>query len=103
MTRSAASARSLAASAPTEPSCLSSDPAAACDTTIGGAQLVKLLRFGALLALATTVVSGLGQTPVRPGPPAPAGSSAPVQDDEFVGPFQSWTNLRTAYRAAGDG
>jgi len=27
----------------------------------------------------------------------------PVVGDEFLGPFPSWTNLKTAYRAAGDG
>src|SRR5262249_42922837 len=29
--------------------------------------------------------------------------SVPVQDDEIVGPFASWTNLKTTYKAAGDG
>ena len=86
MTRWAASARSLAASAPTDP-----------------LLPLKSLRVGALLALATTVVSGLGQAPVRPGPRVTAGPSAPAQDDEFVGPFRSWTNLKTQYGAAGDG
>jgi hypothetical protein len=34
---------------------------------------------------------------------AQAAGSTPVSDDEFVGPFPGWTNLKTAYRAAGDG
>jgi membrane-bound inhibitor of C-type lysozyme len=33
----------------------------------------------------------------------PAASSHPTSSDEFVGPFSSWTNVKTAYGAAGDG
>src|ERR1035438_1995350 len=32
-----------------------------------------------------------------------AASSHPASSDEFVGPFSSWTNVKTAYGAAGDG
>ncbi len=34
---------------------------------------------------------------------ATASSSFPAEDDEFVGPFSSWLNLKTAYGAVGDG
>lgn len=35
----------------------------------------------------------------------PAGTAAPfpARGDEFLGPFPSWTNVKTRYRAAGDG
>src|SRR5262245_25552216 len=36
-------------------------------------------------------------------PQAPVASLDGPQVEEFVGPFQSWTNIRTAYGAAGDG
>src|SRR5262245_52624863 len=34
------------------------------------------------------------------GPPL---RSVPAQDDEFVGPFRGWTNVKLAYGARGDG
>jgi hypothetical protein len=34
---------------------------------------------------------------------APASGSIPAAGDEFVGPFPSWTNVRTAYGAVGNG
>lgn len=33
----------------------------------------------------------------------PANTSIPARDDEFVGPFASWSNVKTDYRAVGDG
>ena len=40
--------------------------------------------------------------PPRPARAAPIPGS-PGSDDEFVGPFASWTNLRTVYGASGNG
>ena len=36
-------------------------------------------------------------------PQSPNSQSIPVAGEEFVGPFPSWTNLKTAYHAVGDG
>jgi hypothetical protein len=48
-----------------------------------------------------------GSTPPPPGPtptPGPAPTPFPVVGvDEFVGPFPSWTNVKTTYGAKGDG
>src|SRR3954462_3570893 len=55
----------------------------------------------------------LAAWPARPGPvatqtslPAQAGpraGDASPSSDEFVGPFPSWTNVRTQHGATGDG
>ncbi len=34
---------------------------------------------------------------------APTAAPFPTRGDEFLGPFPSWTNLKTAYRAVGNG
>src|SRR5437660_7129560 len=66
-----------------------------------------LIRRGhatsAWLALIPVVLGGLGQSPAQPGARTIAVPSMPLHGDEFVGPFPSWTNVKTAYGAAGDG
>src|SRR5436189_3973533 len=64
-----------------------------------------VMRASAWLALIPVVfvLGGLGQSPAQARARTIAVSSMPVQGDEFVGPFPSWTNLKTAYGAAGDG
>ena len=42
-------------------------------------------------------------TPARVVPQAQNSSSIPAVGEEFVGPFSSWTNLKSAYHAVGDG
>jgi hypothetical protein len=42
-------------------------------------------------------------TPARVVPQSPTSSSIPAVGEEFVGPFPSWTNLKSAYHAVGDG
>ena len=42
------------------------------------------------------------QTPAGPRAQTNSSISIPAQGDEFVGPFPSWTNVKTAYGVAGD-
>ena len=56
--------------------------------------LRRLLTLAAVLVAASSLVSVTV--------PA-AGASIPAQDDEVVGPFPSWSNVKTDYRAVGDG
>src|SRR5580704_8411565 len=53
--------------------------------------------FSLFLVLTVLVLAG---GPLAVGP---AETSIPSQNDEFVGPFPSWSNLRTVYRAQGNG
>jgi len=57
------------------------------------------LAFVTLIAMTT----GKSSRPVISAQPDKASMAFPVVGDEFLGPFPSWTNLKTAYRAAGDG
>jgi len=64
-------------------------------------------------AVPLLVLFALAAWPARPGPVAthsistsqgePRAGQAPPAADEFVGPFSSWTNVRTQHSAAGDG
>src|SRR6185436_5569533 len=51
-----------------------------------------------LLPAIALLASGVASFALAQGP-----GSTPAGDDEFAGPFASWTNLKTAYQAAGDG
>jgi pectate lyase-like protein len=53
--------------------------------------------------LAWLLFVGTLLTPARVLPQSPAASTIPAAGEEFVGPFSSWTNLKSAYHAAGDG
>ena len=57
------------------------------------------IRLGAVL-LAIVLVPDCS---AAPGQTPPAKVREHAQAEEFVGPFPSWTNVRTAYGAAGDG
>ena len=71
----------------------------------------RLLALNLVLAVLVTAMPTSTQTqnPIPPRPPQrpsvevtrqnPSGSGT----DEFVGPFASWTNVKTAYGAGGDG
>src|SRR6266513_5146070 len=63
----------------------------------------KLSRvLGAGLITALLSVSGLADSLFGDVSTTQA-ASIPAQGDEFVGPFASWVNLKTAYGAKGDG
>jgi len=47
-----------------------------------------------------TVVS---TSPVKPLPPPPPPLSVGVSDEEFIGPFADWVNVKATYGAVGDG
>src|SRR5436190_16734220 len=53
-------------------------------------------RLAFLLLLLLCLISLSAQTPRKP-------TSIPSSSDEFVGPFPSWTNVKTAYGAVADG
>jgi len=60
-----------------------------------------LLRIAGSLFFGMMSVYFFGLAQDRPH--AQATASIPAEGDEFVGPFSSWTNLKTAYGAIGDG
>src|SRR5947208_16656674 len=50
------------------------------------------------------LLMGLVEIPAKSGNvKANASISIPPEGDEFVGPFSSWSNVKTTYKAAGDG
>ena len=53
--------------------------------------------------LALLLLGGTARTSTTTLVQSAAASSLPVSGDEFVGPFVSWTNLKTVYGAVGDG
>ena len=65
----------------------------------GRGALYRCLVVLALCAIAVAPVSDLSRS--QTGPPAVVDD--PTLSDEFVGPFPSWTNVKTAYGAKGDG
>src|SRR4029453_7588030 len=58
-----------------------------------------------LAPAAVTVITMTGKSsrPIISAQPERASMAFPALGDEFLGPFPSWTNLKTAYRAAGNG
>ena len=66
-----------------------------------GGPMVKL-PLSAISALVPVLLWGLTQTPASLTA-TPTVAPTVVMGDEFVGPFASWTNLKTRYSAAGDG
>jgi hypothetical protein len=62
-----------------------------------------VLRRASVLGLSVFLLAStsLRTAPAVPQSPVPVPASSP--GEEFVGPFPSWTNLKTAYRAVGDG
>src|SRR2546427_12605756 len=59
-----------------------------CSIVISSGALISKIVFILLISLALA---------------APPTSSIPAQGDEFVGPFPSWTNVKTVYGAVADG
>lgn len=60
------------------------------------------MREALALAIASLLLLPGDAVPRRPQPAAQT-APAPVAAEEFVGPFPSWTNVRTAFGAVGDG
>jgi hypothetical protein len=56
-----------------------------------------------LAGLAWVLFAGTLVTPAIVLPQSSNAQSIPIAGEEFVGPFSSWTNLKTAYHAIGDG
>jgi pectate lyase-like protein len=56
-----------------------------------------------LAGLSLLLLAGLLITPVIVASQPSSTASLPIAGEEFVGPFSSWTNLKTAYSAVGDG
>jgi Pectate lyase superfamily protein len=57
----------------------------------------------ALAAVTVIAMTGKSSRPIISAQPERASMAFPALGDEFLGPFPSWTNLKTAYRAAGNG
>ena len=66
-----------------------------------GKQIVLMTYFvgACFVCLALLAVA---RTPARPRAQTNPKVSIPPEGDEFVGPFASWTNVKTAYGVAGD-
>ena len=62
-----------------------------------------LLWRASLAGLSCVLFAGTLVTPAVVLPQSPNTQSVPVSGEEFVGPFSSWTNLKTVYHAVGDG
>jgi len=60
-------------------------------------------RRAFVLGLSVFLLASTSLRTAPVGPQSPAPISVTPQGEEFVGPFPSWTNLKTAYRAVGDG
>jgi hypothetical protein len=55
------------------------------------------------IGFSALVVSSLNAAPKQPPPAPPSPGTAQVTEEEFVGPFPSWANLKTRYGAVGNG
>src|SRR4030095_11521981 len=56
------------------------------------------------LAFVTLItMTGKSSRPIVSAQPEKASTAFPVLGDEFLGPFPSWTSVKTAYGAVGDG
>ena len=71
--------------------------------SINGGQPSRWMATASVLVVVSAALFGLAQGPARPGGGAVSTQSIPIQGDEFVGPFSSWTNVKTAYGAAANG
>src|SRR5436309_1786060 len=71
--------------------------------SINGGQPSRWMATASVLVVVSAALFGLAQGPARPGGSAVSTQSIPIQGDEFVGPFSSWTNVKTAYGAAANG
>jgi len=60
-------------------------------------------RRASLAGLSWLVFTGTLTQPAIVVPQSLGSQSIPASGEEFVGPFPSWTNLKTAYHAVGDG
>src|SRR5207249_8350359 len=60
--------------------------------------------FSNAFVVGTILLVGLVEMPAKSGSQkANVTISIPAEGDEFVGPFSSWSNLKTSYTAVGDG
>ena len=63
----------------------------------------RLLWRASLAGLSCFLFSGTLITPAIVFSQSSNAQSVPLAGEEFVGPFSSWTNLKTVYHAVGDG
>src|SRR5437773_10471766 len=71
--------------------------------SINGGQPSRWMATASVLVVVSAALFGLAQGPARPGGGAVSTQSIPIHGEEFVGPFSSWTNVKTAYGAAANG
>ena len=71
--------------------------------SINGGQPSRWMATASVLVVVSVALFGLAQGPGRPGGGAVSTQSIPIHGEEFVGPFSSWTNVKTAYGAAANG
>src|SRR5438876_890877 len=64
---------------------------------------LRTLRRASMAGLSALFLLGTFLRPLVLLPQSRATVSTPSSGEEFVGPFSSWTNVKTAYRAVGDG
>src|SRR6059036_3606406 len=68
--------------------------------SINGGQPSRWMATASVLVVVSVALFGLAQGPGRRGGGGVSTQSIPVHGEEFVGPFSSWTNVKTAYGAA---
>src|SRR3989454_3386504 len=71
--------------------------------SIDGGHPSRWIATASVIVAVSVALFGLAQGSGRLGGGAVSTQSIPVHGEEFVGPFSSWTNVKTAYGAAGNG
>jgi hypothetical protein len=64
---------------------------------------ISSLGNGTASNIVTATPTSSGSTPTGSGSPVSGSSAGASDDDEFIGPFSSWLNVKTTFGAVGDG